>query len=530
MKNAKKLLNWILVIAIGISALAGCQKQTAVSENLKIDGKYGNTYPIKTDEKLTYWCNWTVHPDYSSYKEQPFYKRLQDETGIEIEFQFAPQGQGAEAFNIMIASGELPDIIMYDWYRLNGDPKKYIDQKYIIPLNDVFEKAAPNIKSVLDNDPEIDKMIKTDDGQYYCFPFIRDSEWLTVFQGYILRKDLLEKYSLQVPTTIEEWYNVLTTFKMNGIKYPLSFANGCQYNIASAFGIQAKAYLDDDGNVQYGAITPQYKDFLKTFKKWYEEGLIDRDFVSTDQTLLSSKVTSGDVGISFCTGSTIGKWLLTGKSINKEFELVAVPFPTVIKGEKNKFGLGDFRFNGYSGGAITTACKDVELAAKLLDYAYSEKGHMLYNFGIEGESYKLVDGEPVITDEIKNYKGGDISSSLQRYIISMGGAPCIQDTRMYKQRLSLKEQKDAIDIWADVSEEYKRHKMPLVTYTSEESVALSKLTPQISTYISESFFKFIKGEKSIENDFEEYAAELDKMGLKEVMDIYEAAAKRYNNR
>ena len=52
---------------------------------------------------------------------------------------------------------------------------------------------------------------------------------------------------------------------------------------------------------------------------------------------------------------------------------------------------------------ITTACKNPELAAKWLDFQYSEQGQLLNWYGIEGETYTLdADGKPQFTDMVLN--------------------------------------------------------------------------------------------------------------------------------
>jgi putative aldouronate transport system substrate-binding protein len=61
--------------------------------------------------------------------------------------------------------------------------------------------------------PEYDRMIRTDNGSYYCFPMLRDDPRLLNATGLIIRKDWLDELGLAVPTTIDEWYTVLRAFK-----------------------------------------------------------------------------------------------------------------------------------------------------------------------------------------------------------------------------------------------------------------------------------------------------------------------------
>jgi putative aldouronate transport system substrate-binding protein len=209
------------------------------------------------------------------------------------------------------------------------------------------------------------------------------------------------------------------------------------------------------------------------------------------------------------------------------FKLVGTKYPVVKKGTKPEFGTAETIYNTNSGVAITTQCKNVELATKVLDYAYSEKGHLLYNFGIEGESYKMVDGKPTYTEEMYNYDKGDITASLKRYIMSIDHAPCIQDKGMYDQRLSYQEQKDAIELWADTN--MRNHIIPHISFNQEENEINSDIWTDIDTYVQETTTKFIIGKKPID-EFDDYVQSLKNMGIDKVVAARQSAYERYMSR
>ena len=91
--------------------------------------------------------------------------------------------------------------------------------------------------------------------------------------------------------------------------------------------------------------------------------------------------------------------------------------------------------------------KTKRAAAKFLDYGYSEEGHMLYNFGIEGVSYEMVDGYPKYTELITNNPDNlTMQHAMGRYMASAYGGPFIQDKRYYEQYLPYEEQKEAVSL------------------------------------------------------------------------------------
>lgn len=514
------------VILIGL-LFTGCSGKRIEGETVIMgETRLGSSYPIETDETLTYWTSNPVHRNYYNYREQPFFKELMNQTGVDINFSFAPAGQAREAFNLLIASNELPDIIMYDWLWLPGGPEKYINDGFIIELNEVIEKWAPNLTSYLANNSEADRSVKTDNGKYYAFPFLRGDEYLLTYSGPIIRKDLLDAKGVAVPETIGEWENALNYFKNElGIKAPLSINPNSEWAFSSAFGALKDFYIDG-GVIKYGPIEPEWKEFLQLFSRWYREGLIDPDIATLSSSLISTKISSSNSASTVSTAGSLGNWSNAGISRNPDFELVGAPVPTLNKGETPKFGQRDNIYPGWGCAAITTTCKNVELAAKVLDFAYGEQGHMLYNFGVEGESYQMVDGYPKYTQAMYDYDG-DLGSSISRYIWSIGVAPVIQDKRMYEQRMEIKQQRDAINVWAKTN--MGMYKLPPITPMNTEVEETAEIMSEIETYMEEKLYDFLFGSESLDN-FDSYVANIKNMGIDRVLKIKTDALERFNNR
>lgn len=515
----KRTLSCVLVASMVMAATSCGKKNDEASSTF--ESTLGDTYPLQTEEKLT-WVTWTSsHSDYLDYKEQPFFKGLMEKTGVDIDFKFDVVG---ESFYLMLASGDLPDVIQYDWYNVKGGPEKYIDDGVIIDLTEAIDKWAPNLKKYLDEHPDVARDLKTDSGKYYVFPFLRGDEKLTVFAGMMAREDILKKNNLSVPETIDEWENALRVMKNNGVKIPLSFVDAHCYPVMSAYNVTDKFYLNGD-KVEFGPMQEGFKEYLTTMNKWYKEGLIDPDYGTVTKQILTGKISAGNVGAASgeC-GSVMGVALSAGKDKNSEFNLIGAKYPVLEKGQKPEFGTAETIYNSCSGVAITSQCKNVELAVKVLDYAYSQEGHLLYNFGIEGESYEMVDGKPVYTEEMYNYDKGDITASLKRYIMSIDHAPCIQDLGMYEQRLSYPEQKNAIELWSDTN--MRNHILPHISMNDEENEINSEIWADIDTFVKETTTKFILGKKPIE-EFDSYVESLKQMGIEKLIEIRQSAYDRY---
>lgn len=543
MKSMTKLFAMLLVMMLVISLFAGCgtkeeesdTKDTAKTEakDEKISDSKDNTddsdaiYPLD-GRKITYWTAGFVHPDYPTQAETPLMQEMFARTGVEVEFVHQT---AKEAFSLMIAAGEMTDI-----YRNNlvnkfpGGPSAAIDQGVAMELNEVFEKYAPNLTAYLEANPNVDKLIKTDDGKYYCFPFVRGGDFLTVFIGPMLRKDLLEELGMEVPETVDEWETVLTGFRDMGIQAPLTGemsiikeANPFVGAYNTSFGMHL-----EDGKIVYGPIKDSYKDFLKLFQRWYAEGLIDPDLGSVDKDQVAAKMTSGEAAAAVGhTGSRMGAWL-TASYEEGGYDLVPTKYPVLNKGDTPEFGQSQMEFFG-EGISLSGTCSDVEAAARFLDYGYSEEGHMLYNFGIEDESYEMIDGYPTYTDKIFNDpNGASAAQMLSGYVQSTYNGPFIQDIRYMEQYAQYQQQKDAINVWKQTNNA--EHRMPPVTLNEEESSRISAIESEISAFMEEFFFKSMFGDYDIDAEWDDYVATIEKMGVQEMLDTYEVALERFNNR
>ncbi len=552
----RQLASLLLATATVAASIAGCGSSNNASSNAPAattatTAAAGETqaagappaaqaeisYNMGAGDTLSYWCDLTttVSANYSNLGEAPFGQGWQERTGVDIEFLHPPTGQMKEQFSLILADGDLPDLMEYNWMvDYPGGPEKAIKDGVIIPLNDVFEKYCPNITAYLKANPEIDKAIKTDEGHYYVFPFIRGDEKLCNTIGLMLRKDWLDELGLEVPETIEEWHTVLTAFKNEkgcAAPYTFEYTNGQyldQNPLTYAFGVTRTYYLGSDGKVHFGAVEEGYKNYLATMAQWYKEGLLDPDIATLKNDQVSAKITNGTSGASMGqAGSRMGTWTTAARANTPEFSLVAAKPPVHNKGEKAEFGQHELQYSGRASVAITTSCEDVERAARLMDWAYGEEGHMYFNFGTEGESYTMVDGYPTYTDAIMKNPDRPVSQAMSAYIRGNYNGPMVQDLRYLEQYYTMDEQKETPSVWGDSNG--KAHVLPPITPTSDESKEFSTIMNEINTYRDEMTLKFIFGTEPIEN-FDQYVKNIEGMGLARALEIQNAALDRYNAR
>ena len=275
-----------------------------------------------------------------SFGEMTCYVEQEKRTGIHLEFQHPPTGpnQALEQFNLMIAGGNYPDIIEWNWINPSstpGGPAKMLKDGVIIRLNDLIDQHAPNFKKVLDEHPEWRKQIVTDEGDIYAFPFLRGDPSLLVFAGPVVRQDYLDKLGLKAPTTVDDWHTLLTAMKDkdlngNGQAIPSGPSHpgritrravGSTTTPLSAPGASPPASTRMAARSSTAQSQPEFKEFLKTMVAWFKEGLIDPDTISFDLKALDAKVTSGQIGTAVMNvGGGIGKYMGLMKEKDPELQ------------------------------------------------------------------------------------------------------------------------------------------------------------------------------------------------------------------
>lgn len=523
----RKLFEYIttgLITAALTAVGTGCGQDENAVQQFSFEG-----YPIGDGAKLTYWCglNGNLTPSTDSLGNTPYAKKLQEETGVEITYLHPAKMMETEELNLLLASGDLPDIIEYDWYHTSGGPESAISGGYIQPLNDLIEEEAPNLKAYLQEHAEIDKMVKTDEGHYYVFPFIRGDESLCVYQGLMLRGDWLNELGLDVPETIEEWTQVLRAFRdQKGANAPYVYTDTDVF--AGGVGTQTGYYLEE-GQIKYGPMQPEYLDYLRAMKQWYEEGLIDKNIATLSNTENMESLRNGSSGATFgWLESTMGKLNIEMQSKDPAFELIAVPFPAEEKGKIPEFGYRDAAYMSKGSAAITTACKSSRIAARFLDFSYSEAGRILNNFGIENESFTLQDGRITYTDEIlHNPDGLSVGEALARYARSAYSGPFVQDKEHAELFYTLPGQQEAMQTWANNNGD--QHMLPYICATADESYEIGTIDNEVELYLKEMTLKFIMGVEPLEN-FEAFRQGLRDCGIERALEIRQQQYQRYQQR
>ncbi|MCI6176880.1 extracellular solute-binding protein [bacterium] len=541
--SLKRSLAMGMAVAMVGATLAGCGGSSSAAASSTAESTAGSeaaAEPANAEKPyegttLTWYTklNANVSDNYTNLGETPWAQYVEEKTGIHIEFQHPTQGSENEEFAVMVASGEYPDIIEHTWTSYSGGGGAAINDGVIIALDDYMDQA-PNLSALLEENPEISKMIKSSSGNYYCFPFLRGLETpnKTEFSsGLTYRADVLKELGFDtVPETIDEWEEVLRAAKAAGFSKPFTTRNEWVKDVWSpAFDNWGSFYVDD-GVVKNGLIEDSRKEFIARMAAWYDEGLLDNDWMQADKKSTQTDFVAGNCVLGYAPfGQGLGTYtqamMEADPNFKEEYIQAAAPV-TSTKGKNAKFSKMNniFDQSGVSA-AISSQCKNVEAAVWLLDWMYSEEGMICYNFGIEGVSYEMVDGKPVYTDVIMNNPDGmSVAQALAAYTRTSTSGVGVQMEDYIEQYYAQDNQKTALEL--SMKTDMGEHMFPPCSVSEENQDRYTEIMSQVKTLSDEMEASFICGTTSMD-EWDSYQQKLKDAGIEEAIAMMQQAYDNY---
>lgn len=530
----------LVTIGVTLASFTGCGEKEETtpsgSDTVSSEAKLGNpTLPLVTKPTtFKLWIQTTndITNTIKTLDNSEFYKELEKRTGVHIEFIHPTMGQEQQSLNLLIASGDLPDIVQMTKGTVDypGGMDKAIADGTFLKLNDLAKKNAPNYLKLINSADDIKKSAMTDSGNIAGF-FNAGVETQPAWFGNVVRQDWLDELGLKTPVTYDDWYTMLKAFKeKKGAVAPMmlnytGFSNIDVFN--AGYGVGYKFY-QVDGKVKFGPLETGYKEYLTMMNKWYKEGLIDKDFTTKKDFIPSASFTT--------TGKT-GAWtdiyvLLSADkakaaATDPKYRAVGVPAPVLKEGDKLHLRQINDKV-GTSFWAVSKSCKDPDTAVKWMDYNFSPDGVALSNFGIKDKTYTVgSDGKPVYTEFIyKNPDGLSFGGAMAKYVKHPSGS-----MEYHWERELAGQPKDNLEAQTQWGKDNDgSYVIPAaVTLTSDEGTEFAQIMGDIDTYMSEMNIKFILGQEPL-TKYDDYVKKIKSMNIDKAIKLEQAALDRYNAR
>lgn len=552
MKNAKKLVALLLSLALVLS-LGACggnggsstsseASPSSTTEESGAAAESGDESQAETAETGEFQLPIVDEPTTLSYfvaddsnaaimttdwNDNEFYQEMERRTGVHLEFEMVSSADYQTNFNLMIASGNLADMIYVgaSYYAEGVDAA--IDDGYFLDLTDLVDEYMPNYEKVRTSDVQYELLSTTDSGRLGAVYELRQSKqgpWL----GLWIRQDWLDDLGLETPVTFDDYHEVLTAFKNEkGATAPLilnfSGSDGEFGTMSGGLNVLNSWQLDETGKVNFGPYMDAWKEYVTIMHQWYTEGLIDPDFMATDErTADMAKVVTGASGL-FAALYTMPS-VYEAASEDPNMNLAPVNPPVMNEGDEGHIRLRDSYTSGNT--AISADSENWEVALRWLDYLYTDEGALLANYGVEGDTFEFDEnGEPVFTDKILNNENGwTMTQTVASYLCPSAGIANWSD---WTRELAGVPEKDqaCYDVWSEFSDDWRLPSS--VTLTQDESTERAALYADISTIVKEQTAQFISGALDIEENWDAYISALEASGMERAIEITQAAYDRY---
>jgi putative aldouronate transport system substrate-binding protein len=525
MKRLSKTLAVLIALAMCLSGYAFAAQAEEAPVNLSI---------------YTYWFPSTV---VTIYDEVKGLSKLAELANVKIEWRTPSSGQNElEAFNIMLASGDYPDIIQHRWPDYPGGLQKLLSDGVIQSLQPYLDDGkAPNYnKYILEND-DLWRQASMSDGTMAHFAQLELELKRLAYEGFFVRGDWLEKLGIAAPATADEFYEMLKAFKEqdpngNGIadEIPYTFDKG-QVGLkalAPAFGVlQDFNYLPGTRQVVFGPTQPGYKDYLETTSQWYAEGLLDSEGVSIDTKTMEAKFTGGMAGAMFGNVGEINTFLGYTKTALPEFTIAPLPYLTGSAGKPYVYNRERVMYSGRRGAALSSTCADADAALRYLDSFYDPETMNYAIWGIEGESYYVGD------DGLKHFtsliaddpNGAPIIQAISRYAFPTWGWWKPLPFEAYAElelNVNAPLGQEANDLWFASDRSILP---PVVQFSDADAVEYANIMNEINTFVLESSTKFIIGSAPL-SEHDGFISTLEAMDVGRATEILQNALDVYNTK
>lgn len=358
-----------------------------------------------------------------------------EKTGVTVDRIF-PTGKDNDYLNLLIASGDLPDVIQVEWN--NPIAQKLIKSGQVYALSDLIDQYAPKFKQMLD--PEMVKYHSVDGKLWYLpnYYVTKDARKNGVpdFGGVrplFVRKDIYAALGSPKLETPDQWVDFLKKAKA---KYPDLMPIGMdnfdvtRWGFAGSTSLQSiiLAYAPElrgwennqafgtftDKGFQYSFRDPNYVEAFKFVNKLYREGLYDPQLLvykteQFEEKFYASQYIAAAAWVS-------GLYTQYNPAIVKTSgDKVTYAFPGAfaVKGKTPQYPSA--RLMGWMATFVTKKAANPERIVKYLEYAWSDEGQLDFRYGKEGESYRIVDGLPKVNDDIVALQKSDYNGYTAKY-------------------------------------------------------------------------------------------------------------------
>ena len=501
---------------------------------------------------------------------------LEEQLGAKLVIEAFPEdGYLTQLNNTLTLNNNLndwPDVIMTKNFNLDDYVTEWGAAEAIIPLEEYYAnpELTENLQKAFERcGSEYYKQLTSPDGHVYMIGTMNQSFTNENPDKFYFFSRWLKELNLEVPTTTDEFYEVLKAIKGKDLN-----GNGKddEVGLAGTFGrnksysnwfnglMNAFVYAGDpnfrvvtDGVVSMAYTTEEWREGLRYIRKLFEEGLIASETLTMDNATYES-ITGLDEQV-----EAFQIWFTPLSIAEADIEEYIGMAP--LKGPQGVQYV-TYRASSPAGRmCITAACKNPELAFKLGDLMSSEKVGISQRFGQEGvdwDYYENIQPELIVAEKKKTAeKKGEDPNAITDFDVSIlvpaveglpisiytyhdgdywGGSGVQHASWMqagpfvrhygivsgWAQEPGDKGQGAIVNANALLYQTggFKPEEtIPKTVLTDEENDMISEIASTLNTFVEEQTALFLSGAKSLDNDWDAFQNELKAIGVEQYVQV-----------
>lgn len=563
----KKTLLVVLLVALLLPSLVMAQgtKESTTTKAL-VEYTPNGTYPI-VKTPITVDIMVAQPPCVEDYNTNRLTQYMEEMTGIKVNFIQIPEQAAIEKLALVLASGDYPDAFL--GFEINNELETTYgaQEKLFMPLNQYYsEKWMPNMMKAFGEFPGGVGFMTNIDGNIYSLPRLEGCFHCSNQAKMFFYEPFLTSLGLKVPTTTDEFYNVLKAIKEqdpngNGKadEIPLAgsiigWSDQVERFLLNSFiysdldtNINANAddnvgYLLNSGKVDTAVNKDAFREGLKYINKLYKEGLIYNGSFTQDSSQLTQLVeSSAQPTVGFATGGWRGQFSTLGGERFNQFQAIAP-----LAGPKGvQYAVSFLQNPGIGSLVISADSPYADAIIRYFDFMYSQEGTLMQRNGFRGEAWDWaaegevgLNGKPAIWKQITQWNDKDPQNETWIQVYASAFTPDLANGMATKPMTSANP--DYYEpanlekvLYDETSALYKPHEdtsveVPKLKYTADESEKFSTVKRELANYIRQSAVKFMVGSLDVNDDkvWTEYVHNLDKLQMPEVLSLMQTAYNR----
>ncbi len=513
-------------------------------------------FPI-TNEKisLTVWMEGGSDQDWT---DNGWLKEMEELTNIHVDIISSSSADALTKRNLLLASGDYPDVFLTDWgcTFTQADVMQFgVKEEILVPITDWIEEYGQELSSIFEYNPLFKTTSTAPNGEIYGVARFSECYHCSAYPKMYIRTDWLEKLGLEMPTTTEEFREVLKAFVTqdpngNGEADEIGLTGATTWNTMLEYCLLGWSfqnikpdfwlYLDENGEVAFSASTDAYREGLRYIKSLYDEGLIDPAAFSQKDDQMAQTVRQDPkiVGAYVC--DHVGMGVNSADYDEYKTYQIMMPLegPSGFRYQPQNANEGEVQ--GFHA-VITDACEYPIAAFRWIDYFLSEDAFVKKGWGKEGVGWEVApegtldlfgnpakwvrldvnqDTNPEAYEENRAYQFwiGPMADIAERRLAQLPAVDDIYLPENYEQRITL----DTVPLMEFVNPV----RLPATLFVAEaDSDEFNEIKTNLNDFVRKTCVQFIVGERDIENDWDAYLNELGNFKVDRYVSIYSDAYK-----